>query len=339
MAKKTDNAQEVIRGIESGKWYPIYFLMGEEPFYIDEISNHLLKNVLTESQKDFDQRILYGKDLSVAQLINEARRYPMMGEHQLILVREAQMIRNFEDEFLLYVQQPMPSTVLIINYKYKSLDKRRKLYAALEQSAVLYESKKIYDNQVPAWINRFLSEQDIQIEPKAAQMLGDFLGTDLGRIVGELEKLKLLIKSHPGKITAALVEQNIGISKEYNNFELIDAVKQKDVYKAQEIAQYFAKNPKNNALVVTLISLFDYFSKLLIYHYLVDKSSAYVASHLGIPPFLVKNYQMGAQYYNAQKAMQNISLIRHYDARLKGFEQSAIPESELLRELLSRLMV
>ena len=338
MAKKTENAQEVIREIEAGKRYPIYFLMGEEPYYIDEISNRLLKLVLTESQQDFDQRILYGKDLSVAQLINEARRYPTLAPYQVILVREAQMIRNFEEEFLLYVQQPMPSTILIINYKYKSLDKRRKLYSALEQSALLFESKKMYDNQIPAWITRFLSEQEIQIEAKAAQMLADFLGTDLGRIVGELEKLKLLLKTKPYKITAAMVELNIGVSKEYNNFELIDAIKQKDQFKAQQIPQYFARNPKNNAMVVTLIVLFDYFSKLLMYHYLPDKSSSNVASQLGIPPFLVKNYQQGAQHYNANKVVRNISLIRHYDARLKGFEQAALPESELLRELLCLLM-
>jgi DNA polymerase-3 subunit delta len=166
MAKKTENVQEVIREIDAGNWHPIYFLMGEEPYYIDEISNCLLKVVLTESQQDFDQRILYGKDISVAQLINEARRYPMLGPYQLILVREAQAIRNFEEEFLLYVQQPMPSTILIINYKYKSIDKRRKLYSALEKSALLFESKKIYDNQVPAWITRYLSEQEIQVEAK-----------------------------------------------------------------------------------------------------------------------------------------------------------------------------
>ena len=196
----------------------------------------------------------------------------------------------------------------------------------------------MYDNQIPAWITRFLSEQEIQSEAKAAQMLADFLGTDLGRIVGELEKLKLLLKTKPYKITAAMVELNIGVSKEYNNFELIDAIKQKDQFKAQQIAQYFARNPKNNAMVVTLIVLFDYFSKLLMYHYLPDKSSSNVASQLGIPPFLVKNYQQGAQHYNANKVVRNISLIRHYDARLKGFEQAALPESELLRELLCLLM-
>lgn len=339
MVKKTDNAQEIIREIEAGKRHSIYFLMGEEPYYIDLISDRLLELVLDESQKDFDQRILYGKDITVAQLINEARRYPMLGSRQLILVREAQAIRNFEEEFLLYVQQPMPSTILVINYKYKSLDKRRKLYSALEQTALLYESKKLYDNQVPAWISRYVAEQEMQIDPKATQMLADFLGTDLGRIVGELDKLKLLFKSRPYKITASMVELNIGISKEYNNFELIDAIKQKDTYKAQKIVYYFSKNSKNHPMVLSLITLFDYFSKLLIYHYLPDKSTSNVASQLGIPPFLVKNYQQGAQHYNARKAMRNISLIRHYDARLKGFEQAALPESELMRELLSLLML
>lgn len=338
MATKDNTVQSILEEINTQQYRPVYFFMGEEPYYIDYLTEYMMDHILREDEREFDQSVLYGKDINTSQVIVAARRYPMLAKYQVLVVKEAQQIRNFEEDFLLYMQQPTPTTILIINYKNKTIDKRKKLAAELNKSAVLFESKKIYDNQVPDWISRYVATQQYQIEPKAAQMMADFLGTDLGRIVGELKKLQIVMPKGQTSITAELVEKNIGISKDFNNFELVDAIKVKDVVKAHQIAIHFAKDPKDNPMVVTLITLFDFFSKLLVYLYLVDKSSMNAASQMGVPPFTVRNYETAAKYYNARKVLENISLIREFDAKVKGYGQTSVDDGELLRELLCRLM-
>ncbi len=340
MAKKEFSFEDIVRQIDSRQFAPIYFLMGEEPYFIDclaeYIQNHFFEN---EADKEFDQCLIYGKDLtSLDPLITAARRYPMLSERQLIILKEAQMVDRFEDEFLPYVKIPTPSTVLVITYK-KSLDKRKKLAAELYSNAVVFESKKLYDNQIPAWIKQFASSQGMRVEEKASQMLTEFLGTDLGRIASEIKKLKIVLpKDSNGIITPELVERNIGISKDYNTYELLDAIRLKNFLKAQTIALHFSKNDKDYPLPRILSVLYDYFSMLLIYYYLTDKNPYSAERTLGCPYGKLKMYEEGARNYPAGKVMRNISLIREYDAKGKGFGQISTPASELLRELICRLM-
>lgn len=339
MAKKPSNAQSIIGEIRNMQYRPIYFLTGEESYYIDLITDTVLSSVLSEEEKEFDQCILYGKDLSVEQVISTARRYPMLGKYQVVVIREAQQIKDFEDKFGVYVQNPMPSTILVINYKYKRLDRRKKLAGLLDKQDCLFEFEKMYDNQLPAWIENYTRQMGYSIDAKTSQLLADFLGNDLERIAGELKKLSIVMpKGGDTQITADLVEKNIGISKDYNNFELIDALRRKDIVKAHRIAIHFANNPKDNPLVVTLTVLFDFFSKLMIYHYLADKSPSSAAAALSVNPYFVKDYEAGAKQYPAVKAMRNITLIRSYDAKAKGYQQTASKDGALLKELLCLLM-
>ena len=256
MAKKEYTYEEICRNIVAKKFAPVYIMMGDEPFFMDQITDLLLENVLEESERDFNQIIMYGADTDAASIINAARRFPMMSKYQLVVVREAQLIRDIE---LLsnYVKNPLMSTVLVINYKYKNLDRRKALASATDKTGVLFESKKIPDYKMPAFIASFMQMRSIGIDGKASQMLSDFLGNDLSRLSKELDKLALILPEKGAKrITPELVEQNIGISKEYNNFELIKALAMKDVLKANRIAQYFEKNPKSNPIQMTLPVLF-----------------------------------------------------------------------------------
>ncbi len=340
MAKKEYSVQEIIGSVAAGKIAPIYFFMGDEPYYIDFLTDYIMDHIpMSEEEKAFDETIIYGADdMSAGKILSVARSYPMMGKYQVVLVKEAQKIRNFEEDITPYVLEPMPSTILIINYKGKTIDKRRKLASEIASKAVLYESKKLYDNQIPSWIVDYLRGEGLQIENKAAQMLADFLGTDLGRIVGELNKLKIVMPKGTTTVTPEIVERNIGISKDYNNFELIDAVKVKNYSKALMIAKVFGQSPKQNPLILTIVTLYDFFSKLLIYQYLADKSQMAAASKMGVAPFTVRNYEMAAKCYSVRKTLENISTIREFDARSKGFAQTTTDDGELLRELLCRLM-
>ena len=335
---KNYTVQDIVAEIDAKQFSPIYFLMGDEPYFIDWLTDYMLSHILTPEQQDFDQLVMYGKDLdSAARVVTAARQYPMASPWQVIAVKEAQSVSDLEDVLARYMQQPMPTTVLIVNYKGKTLDKRRKLAAELQKSGVVFESKKLYDSQVPAWIRSCAAQKGLEVDEKACQMLADFLGTDLGRIVTELDKLRIVLGG-PGKVTPALVERNIGISKDFNNFELIDALRRRDALKAHQIARYFAANPKDHPLVLTNITLFDFFSKLLLYIYLVDKSPMNVASKLGVPPSRVRDYEMAAANYKPMKVFNNLSLVREFDAKSKGFGQSATDDGELLKELLCRLM-
>ncbi|MCC8170761.1 MAG: DNA polymerase III subunit delta, partial [Parabacteroides sp.] len=318
MAKKEYNFEEICREIRQKKFLPVYFLMGEEAFFMDRITELIIENALEESERDFNQIILYGADTDIATVINAARRFPMMSNYQLVVVREAQLLRNIE-ELAFYVKKPLSSTILVVNHKYKTLDRRKSLASAVEKAGLLFESKKVPDYKLPAFITSYLQEKGVGIEPKAAQMLADFLGNDLSKLTKELEKLILILSSGSRRITSELVEQNIGISKEYNNFELIKAIAVKDIVKANRIVQHFEKNPKSNPIQMTLPVIFNYFMNLLICSYTLDKSENSLMQALGLrSAFQLKDYQSGIRNYPPMKVFNLIGSIRTCDAASKG---------------------
>jgi DNA polymerase-3 subunit delta len=305
--------------------------MGDEPYYIDAISDFIAKSVLTEEERGFNQVVLYGRDVTIDDVVSNAKRYPMMAEKQVIIVREAQDLSRTIENLVGYATNPQPSTVLVMCYKYKKLDARKKLSKVLKKTGELFESKKLYDNQVPNWISRVLQGKGHTITPKAALMLVEFLGNDLGKVNNELEKLLLIIK--PGEqITPQIIERNIGISKDFNNFELQNALGAKDFKKAYRIITYFSQNPKDHPIVLTVALLYSFFSKLLKYHSLTNKSEA--AKVLGVNPYFLKDYQQAAGNYPMKKVSSIISVIRDVDLKSKGVGASGLPQGDLLKELL-----
>jgi len=329
--------EQLIGDLKNKSFKPVYFLCGDEPYYIDLVTSFITQNVLTEAEQSFNQTILYGKDSEAAQVSDLARRFPMMASHQVVVLKEAQDMKNLGD-LLGYVEQPQPSTLLVINYKYKKPDKRQKFFKVLEKKSVWYESKKLYDNQVPGWISGYASNRNYRIEPKAAALLSEFLGSDLSKIVNELEKLMVAIGKPGATITPAEVEKHIGISKDYNQFELQNALGNKDVVKAMRIVQYFAENERKYPMVVTTTSLYYFFSKLLLLHYTKDKSRQNLASVLRVNPFFVKDYEAAAKRYPAGKLVEIISLLRTYDMRSKGWEGNSTSGGELTRELVFKIL-
>ena len=332
-----DEVKQLVTDIKSGTIKPIYFLMGEEPYYIDKISDFIEQNVLLEEEKGFNQMVLYGRDVTIDDIVGNAKRYPMMAERQVLIIKEAQDLSRTIEKLVDYALNPQPTTLLVVNYKYKKIDKRKALYKAIKKIGVVYESKKLYENQVGEWIRRVLSPKDYSITPKAAQMLVEFLGTDLSKISNELEKLQIILPKG-SQITPELIEENIGISKDFNNFELRKAVGNKNVVKAHQIANYFAENTKDNPMVVTVALLFNFFSQLLHYHGLNDKSSRSVAAALKINPYFVNEYITAARNYPMKKVSKVISTLREFDVKSKGVGANALPQGDLLKELLVRIM-
>lgn len=332
-----DEVKQIVIDIQKGNIKPVYFLMGSEPYYIDRIAGFIEEQVLTEEEKGFNQMILYGRDVTIDAIVAHAKRYPMMAERQVVIVKEAQELSRTIENLSDYVENPQPATVLVLCYKYKTIDKRKKLYKTLLKNSIIYESKKLYENQVVEWIRQVLSGKHYRISYKASQMLVEFLGTDLSKINNELEKLQLIL---PGgsEITPEAIEENIGISKDYNNFELRKAIGERNVVKAARIINYFSQNPKDNPLVVTLSLLYNFFSQLLKYHGLQDHSSRNVASKLGINPYFVSEYQAAAKHYPMKKASKIISYLRDIDVKSKGVGANALPQSDLLKELLVKIM-
>ncbi|WP_415222411.1 DNA polymerase III subunit delta [Psychroserpens sp.] len=332
-----DDVKQIVADIKNGNLKPIYFLMGEEPYYIDAISNYIEKNILAEEEKGFNQMVLYGRDVTIEDIVGHAKRYPMMAERQVVIVKEAQDLSRTIEQLTSYISNPQPSTVLVMNYKYKKIDKRKALYKAIKKNdGVVFESKKLYENQVSDWIRRVLSGKNYTISPKASQMLVEFLGTDLSKINNELEKLKIVLPEGI-QISAEHIEQHIGISKDYNNFELRKAVGAGDTLKAFKIVKYFADNPKDNPMVLTVSLLFGFFSQLLHYHGLNDKSPRSVASALKINPYFVNEYVAAAHNFPMRKVSQVISILREFDVRSKGVNSNAVPQGDLLKELLVRI--
>lgn len=329
--------EEIMSDLRKRIFKPVYFLAGDESYYIDLITGYIESKVLSESEKAFNQLIIYGEDTTVHAIIDTARRFPMMASHQVVIIREAQSLKKIED-LLFYVEKPLSSTILVFNYKYKTLDKRTKLHKLLDSHGVYFESMRLRDYQVPPWIERYLMTKGIRINPDASAMLTEFLGTDLHKIVNELDKLLITLPAGKPVITSALVEKNIGISKDYNNFELQKAIGERNILKANMIVQYFANNPKDNPITLTIASIFSLFTRLLTYHYITDKSKNNVAAVLKVNPFFVRDYETAAAKYNVSKTVQVISLLRTYDMKSKGFGDVGTEPGDLLKELVYKIL-
>jgi DNA polymerase-3 subunit delta len=327
----------IISDLKNRIFKPVYFLAGEESYYIDLITEYIQEKVLPETEKAFNQIILYGDDTNIASIIDTARRFPMMSSHQVLIVKEAQSLKKLDD-LIIYLEKPLLSTILVFNYKYKTLDKRTKLFKTLESHGIYFESGRIRDYLIPAWIERYLMLKGIKADPSASAMLTEYLGTDLHKIVNELDKLIITLPDGKPFITTALIEKNIGISKDYNNFELQKAIGEKNILKANMIVHYFANNPKDNPITLSIASLFGFFSKLLTFHYLTDKSKNNVAAVLKVNPFFVKEYENSATKYNVSKTMEIISLLRIYDLKSKGFGDPGTDPGDLLKELIFRVL-
>lgn len=332
-----EEAKEIVNNIQKGSVSPLYFLMGEEPYYIDRISDFIAQNLLAEEEKGFNQIIMYGRDTSIDEIVSNAKRYPMVAERQVIIVKEAQDLSRSIEKLVDYAENPQPTTTLVFCYKYKSLDKRKKLSKVLKKSGILFESKRLYENQVADWIMKTLKARNYTISPKAAQMLVEFLGIDLGKIDNELNKLQL-ITPEGTQITPELIEQNIGISKDFNNFELRKAIGMRNSLKAHRIVNYFAQNPKDNPMVVTISLLFSYFSQIMQYHGLPDKSKANVAKQLKVHPYFVGDYVVAAKNYPMKKVSQVIGLLHESDVKGKGVGAVNISHGDLLKELMVKIL-
>lgn len=338
MAKKDYSTyDQVFTDLRKKAFSPVYFLMGEEPYYIDLISDYIQNNVLGEAEKEFDQTILYGKDVEISTVINAAKRYPMMGQQQVLIVKEAQLIKNWDD-LVHYFKNPLKSTILVFCFKYGTPDKRKKWFVDLEKIAVIYESTKLRDYEIGTWITKYAKSKNVAIEDKAVAMLSEYLGTDLSKIAHELEKLVITKPANIASITPDLIEKNIGISKDFNVFELQAALINRDVLKANRIIRYFAENKKANPLVVVLSQLFKFFSDLMIFHYLPDKSQGSAASELKINPYFVKDFQKASQVFGAWKTMNIITYIRETDARYKGIDNPSTEEGDLMKELIFKIL-
>jgi DNA polymerase III subunit delta len=329
--------EEIISDLRNRIFKPVYFLAGDEPYYIDLIVNYIEEKVLPESEKAFNQIVIYGDDTNIPAIIDTARRFPMMASHQVLIIKEAQTLKKIED-LAIYLEKPLSSTILVISYKYKSLDKRTKLYKTLDAGSAYFESSKLRDYQVPAWIERYLMTKGIKCDPSSSAMLTEYLGTDLHKIVNELDKLIITLEGDKQVITTALIENNIGISKDYNNFELQKAIGDRNILKANMIVKYFSDNQKDNPLTLTIVSLFGFFNKLLTYHFLTDKSKNNVAAVLKVNPFFVKDYESAASKYNTARTVQVISLLRTYDMKSKGFGDAGTDQGELLKELVYKIL-
>lgn len=318
MAKQELSCDDILKELRAKQYRPIYYLMGEESYYIDLIADYITDNVLSETEKEFNLTVVYGADVDIATVINAAKRYPMMSEYQVVIVKEAQAIRNME-ELSFYLQKPLNSTILVICHKHGTLDKRKKLAAEVEKVGILFESKKIKDSQLPAFINSYMKRKGIDMEPKASAMLADFVGTDLSRLTGELEKLIITLPAGQKRVTPEQIEKNIGISKDYNNFELRSALVEKDILKANKIIKYFEENPKTNPIQMTLSLLFNFYSNLMLSYYSPEKTEQGIASWLGLKsPWAARDYLTAMRRYNGVKTMQIIGEIRYADAKSKG---------------------
>ncbi|CAD0008101.1 MULTISPECIES: DNA polymerase III subunit delta [Flavobacterium] len=331
-----DEVVKIVNDIKAGNIKPIYFLMGDEPYYIDKLSEYIEQNILSEEEKGFNQTVLYGRDVSVEDIVSTAKRYPMMADRQVVIVKEAQDLSRTIDKIESYVNNPMETTVLVFCYKYKTLDKRKKVTKLLAQNGIVYESKKLYENQVADWIKRVLAGKKYTIDPKANAMLVEFLGTDLSKINNELEKLQIILPQGT-VITPQHIEENIGFSKDYNVFELRKAIGERNQLKAYKIAENFAHNPKEYPLVMTTGLVFGFFVQLLKYHGLKDKNPKNVATAIGVNPYFLKEYDLAIKNYPMRKVSQIVGALRDVDVKSKGVGANALPQSDLLKEMLYKI--
>ena len=327
-----DEIKKIVKDIDEKKVKPIYFLMGEEPYYIDKLSDYIEQNLLTEEEKGFNQTVLYGRDVEVEDIVSTCKRYPMMADYQVVIIKEAQDLHRTIEKLESYAENPMPTTILVVCYKYKSLDKRKKLVKNITKSGLVFESKKLYDNVLPTWLKRVVAGKNLNIEPKAVAILIEFLGNDLSKIANEIDKLAMILPAG-STITPESIETNIGFSKDFNIFELQKAIGKKNIVKSYKIAFYFHENPKDHNIIAVTAILFGFFSKLLQYHGLKDKSPSNVAGTLKISPYHMDDYDVALKNYPMKKVSQIVAALRDLDVKSKGVG-GTFNDRELYKTLL-----
>ena len=329
--------QQIIKALKSKKYQPVYFLHGTESYYIDAISNYMEQHILSEGEKAFNQMVLYGKETDPKSLIDTASRYPMMAPYQLIILKEAQEMKALKD-LKAYIEKAVPTTILVICYKHKKFDKRTKFAKVLKEKALIFESKKLYDNQIPDWIQNYLRERNLNVTTGAANLIGEYLGTNLSKIANELDKMSINVKKGQ-TINEDIVQQYIGISKDYNVFELQRALAQVQVLKANRIVNYFIANPRKNPLVMVVGSLYNFFSKVYMFHYVKNASDREILSALGLrSEWFLKEYRIAARHYNLAKTQNVIAVLKEYDLKSKGVDRVSTTEGALLKEMVFRIM-
>ncbi|MGB1902003.1 MAG: DNA polymerase III subunit delta [Flavobacteriaceae bacterium] len=328
--------QSILNEIKAGDIRPLYFLMGEEAFFIDQISTFIETSVLDETQRGFDQTTIYGKDTSIDAIVSSAKRFPMLAERQVIVVKEAQNLSRTIEDLLPYVKNPQHTTTLVICYKYKSIDKRKALYKALSKAHVVFESKKIYDSNIPSWISGELQKMNLKITPKASYLLSEFLGNDLAKISNELSKLQLVMGDND-LITPELIQINIGISKDFNNFELQKAIAQLDQKKAYQIVRYFSENPNQHPMVLTVATLYSFFSKLMILHTVNDRNPKVLSRAIGVNPYFLSDYTAAAKNFPMRRISSVFQTLRTIDVKSKGVGANLKP-LDLYQELIFRIL-
>ncbi|MFM7217417.1 MAG: DNA polymerase III subunit delta [Bacteroidota bacterium] len=335
--------QQIIGDLKKKIYAPVYFLHGDEPFFIDAVVEHIENNVLNEADRAFNQTVLYGKDVDVVTLISYAKRYPMMASHQVVIIKEAQDVRNLlpkdkdRDPFLEYLEKPTPSTILVLAFKHKTVDKRTRLYKAIDKYAVVLESKKLYDRDVPGWITQYFLSKGGRIHPKAAMMMGEHLGNDLAKIANEADKL-MISQKEGVEITSSMIEERIGISKDFNMFELYTALATRNIYKANLIAKHFGASPKNNPIQLTIPSIYSFFNKVIGVHAAPRKDRNELAAQIGVSPYFVNEYLQAAQSYSLDTCMRNVGYIREYDLKSKGVNAERMEDGAILKELVYKLL-
>ena len=325
----------IMRDLRARKYAPVYYLMGDEPYYIDKITDYIAENVLRPEERDFNQTVMFGSDVSIGQVVDAAKRYPMMADRQVVIVKEAQNLRNTEPlEY--YLQKPLASTVLVMCHKNGTIDRRKKLAAMVERTGVLFESKKMRERDLPPFIENYLKAKGASIDPKSQQVIADSIGADLDRLVGELDKLLIALPADDRRVTPAIVERQIGVSKDFNAFELRDAIVNKNVFKANQIVKYFDENPKAGNIYSFIPMLFNYFQNLLVAFYCPQKGSPdALAKWLDLrSAWAAKDYMTGMRNFKATKVLQIIYKIREIDAKSKGLDNPNTPPEELMKELI-----
>lgn len=340
--------EQIINDLKNKIYKPVYYLMGEEPYYIDLITDYIQNNILSEAEKAFNQTILYGKDCDLASLILTTKRFPMMSNYHVVIVKEAQHIKGIDgatgrgkspkpNPLQVLLENPPKSTILVINYKYDTLDRRTKFPKTIEKNGILFDSKKLYENQLPRWITTLVAEKDMSIDPKASVLIAEHLGSDLSKIANEIEKLSLVLNKE-SVITPKIVEKYIGISHEYNVFELQKAVGAMDTERAYRIATYLGKNSNTSPPFLIIGFLFDYFVKILKIHSTASKSRDNLAASIGIHPAFVEEYKQSAMNFPVSKTIKNIRILREFDMKSKGVDVGKVEPAELLSELVFRLL-
>lgn len=332
---QTSTFEGIMRDLRARKYAPIYYLMGEEPYYIDQIADYIANNVLKEEERDFNQTVVFGSDVSMAQVVDMAKRYPMMAEHQVVIVKEAQNIKN-TDALSAYLSHPQTSTILVMCHKNGSIDRRKKIVAELDKAGVLFESKKLRERDLPQFIENYLKKKGVAIDRKSVSLIADSIGSDLNRLTGELEKIIVSLQGEDRKVTPDIVESMIGVSKDFNAFELRDAIVSKNAFKANQIVKYFDENPKAGSVYSILPIIFNYFQNLMIAYYCPQRNNQEaVAKWLELrSSWAAKDYMTGMRNYTAKKVMRIIAFIRETDAKSKGIDNVSTSAGELMRELV-----